>query len=87
MSPDMRSPEFLGTRQTFDVGRRMSCEEEALRPPTPPPPLPEEPIPPFVPRKEVITTCSLQYEVNNNNHTIVMSSTAQSHMREFTRVL
>jgi len=53
LSPDMVSPEFLGGHKSFDVGRRLSCEE-VVRPPTPPPPLPDEP-PPTVPKKEVQT--------------------------------
>ena len=47
------SPEFLGGHKSLGVDRRLSCEDEVIRPPTPPPPLPDEPPPPSVPRKEV----------------------------------
>ena len=57
LGPDALSPEFVG-RQSFDVARRKSCEDEVLRPPTPPPPLPDDTPPPSVPKKEVSLSCS-----------------------------
>jgi len=52
LSPDMRSPEFLGGHKSFEMERRLSCED-VLRPPTPPPPLPDDHPLPAVPQKEV----------------------------------
>jgi len=52
LSQNTLSPEFVGGHKSLEVGRRLSCEEEVLRPPTPPPPLRDEP-PPTVPRKQV----------------------------------
>lgn len=57
LSPEMRSPEFLGGK-SFQVERTLSCEE-VLRPPSPPPPLPDEPPPPVVPKREVGSQCSV----------------------------